>query len=165
VSLSRRCRGPDSRHHTTDINRRSNASTASTSPACASRILIVSVSPDLSASYIPIMNSIFCAQKMVCTLPRLRSFAHLFAESHHRRLQSIRPRHCISTTSCPSHRWLLSLHTAPRFTLTIPNGTLSFSISARLTVADLLPLPSKPPPNHGRAYRRQGRLSSCLFLP
>lgn len=29
------------------------------------RILILSVSPDLSASYIPIMNAIFSAQKLV----------------------------------------------------------------------------------------------------
>jgi hypothetical protein len=29
------------------------------------RMLIISVSPDLSASYIPIMNSIFAAQKLV----------------------------------------------------------------------------------------------------
>jgi transcription initiation factor TFIIH subunit 3 len=29
------------------------------------RILILSVSPDLSASYIPVMNSIFSAQKLV----------------------------------------------------------------------------------------------------
>lgn len=35
--------------------------TASTDP----RILILSVSPDLSASYIPVMNSIFSAQKLV----------------------------------------------------------------------------------------------------
>lgn len=28
-------------------------------------MLIISVSPDLSASYIPIMNSIFAAQKLV----------------------------------------------------------------------------------------------------
>jgi len=35
--------------------------TASADP----RILILSVSPDLSASYIPVMNSIFSAQKLV----------------------------------------------------------------------------------------------------
>ena len=29
------------------------------------RILIISISPDLSASYIPLMNSIFSAQKLV----------------------------------------------------------------------------------------------------
>ena len=29
------------------------------------RILILSVSPDLAASYIPVMNSIFSAQKLV----------------------------------------------------------------------------------------------------
>jgi Transcription factor Tfb4 len=36
--------------------------TTSASP----RVLILSVSPDLSASYIPVMNSIFSAQKLVC---------------------------------------------------------------------------------------------------
>jgi len=30
------------------------------------RILILSVSPDLSTAYIPIMNAIFSAQKLVC---------------------------------------------------------------------------------------------------
>ena len=38
--------------------------TASADP----RILILSVSPDLSASYIPVMNSIFSAQKLVRTV-------------------------------------------------------------------------------------------------
>ncbi|PVG01200.1 Tfb4-domain-containing protein [Serendipita vermifera] len=36
--------------------------------AITPRILIISVSPDLSASYIPIMNSIFCAQKLKVVL-------------------------------------------------------------------------------------------------
>jgi transcription initiation factor TFIIH subunit 3 len=36
-----------------------------TASAADPRILILSVSPDLSASYIPVMNSIFSAQKLV----------------------------------------------------------------------------------------------------
>jgi transcription initiation factor TFIIH subunit 3 len=35
------------------------------------RILIISVSPDQSSSYIPVMNSIFSAQKLVSCLLRL----------------------------------------------------------------------------------------------
>lgn len=57
--------------HQPDINRishLSNSSNPSDDPAVLPdpRILILSVSPDLSTSYIPIMNSIFSAQKLVC---------------------------------------------------------------------------------------------------
>lgn len=56
-----------------DINRMSNASSTSTAAGGVQgpvvlpdpRILVVSVSPDESSSYIPIMNSIFSAQKLV----------------------------------------------------------------------------------------------------
>jgi transcription initiation factor TFIIH subunit 3 len=37
------------------------------------RILILSVSPDLSTSYIPIMNAIFSAQKLVSPIKSLDS--------------------------------------------------------------------------------------------
>ncbi|KIM30388.1 hypothetical protein M408DRAFT_21905 [Serendipita vermifera MAFF 305830] len=57
------------------INRLVNPQTVSSttqnttlSSAISPRILIFSVSPDLSASYIPIMNSIFCAQKLKVSL-------------------------------------------------------------------------------------------------
>ena len=54
-----------------DINRMLNPSIATNAPADVQtlspepRILIISVSPDLSTSYIPLMNSIFSAQKLV----------------------------------------------------------------------------------------------------
>ena len=54
-----------------DVNRTTNSSTASNTGTEESvilpdpRILILSVSPDQSSSYIPIMNSIFSAQKLV----------------------------------------------------------------------------------------------------
>ncbi|CAG8590455.1 9180_t:CDS:2, partial [Acaulospora colombiana] len=57
-----------------DINRLIHPSTANSTVSIAQpnaitpRILIISVSPDLSASYIPIMNSIFCAQKLKVVL-------------------------------------------------------------------------------------------------
>ena len=67
VRLARRHRSPSS-----DINRITHPSTSATNVAEDStnlpepHILILSVSPDLSSSYIPIMNSIFSAQKLVC---------------------------------------------------------------------------------------------------
>jgi transcription initiation factor TFIIH subunit 3 len=48
-----------------DINRISIGSSTTTLNHVDPRILILSVSPDLSTSYIPIMNSIFSAQKLV----------------------------------------------------------------------------------------------------
>lgn len=58
-----------------DINRMLNPSIPSTTATDAQasppepRILILSVSPDLSTSYIPLMNSIFSAQKLVRKIP------------------------------------------------------------------------------------------------
>ena len=47
------------------------------------RILILSVSPDLSSSYIPLMNSIFSAQKLVRLLGSiLRHSDTTFVESN-----------------------------------------------------------------------------------
>jgi hypothetical protein len=43
------------------------------------RIFILSVSPDLSASYIPVMNSIFSAQKLVCAIEFLQSRASILS--------------------------------------------------------------------------------------
>ena len=52
-----------------DINRISlGSSTTALHHVVDPRILILSVSPDLSTSYIPIMNSIFSAQKLVICL-------------------------------------------------------------------------------------------------
>ena len=56
-----------------DINRLLNAFNTSASTDANAvppepRIVILSVSPDLSTSYIPLMNSIFSAQKLVCQL-------------------------------------------------------------------------------------------------
>ena len=59
-----------------DINRLVNPSTASANTDAPPvvplepRILILSVSPDVSTSYIPLMNSIFSAQKLVSILPK-----------------------------------------------------------------------------------------------
>ncbi|KAG8822124.1 RNA polymerase II transcription factor B subunit 4 [Serendipita sp. 399] len=56
------------------LNTSSDASTSSSNSSNINpRLLIISVSPDVSASYVPIMNSIFCAQKLkiivdVCNL-------------------------------------------------------------------------------------------------
>ena len=51
------------------INRLAHPSSGNVADETAARadprILILSVSPDLSASYIPVMNSIFSAQKLV----------------------------------------------------------------------------------------------------
>ncbi|KAI9450528.1 transcription factor Tfb4 [Russula earlei] len=46
------------------------------------RILILSVSPDLSASYIPVMNSIFSAQKLKVTIDVCKQAAHLTGGSY-----------------------------------------------------------------------------------
>ena len=58
------------------------------------RILILSVSPDLAASYIPVMNSIFSAQKLVRAVEPYEVIhvtrCPMILESYHRRLQSIR---------------------------------------------------------------------------
>ncbi|KAH9002044.1 TFIIH subunit Tfb4/p34 [Lactarius hatsudake] len=59
-------------HDRLDINRLAHpppgsVATETTTEADA-RILILSVSPDLSASYIPVMNSIFSAQKLKVTI-------------------------------------------------------------------------------------------------
>ncbi|KAI0305725.1 transcription factor Tfb4 [Multifurca ochricompacta] len=50
--------------------KRGNEATTSVDP----RILILSVSPDLSASYIPVMNSIFSAQKLKVTIDVCKVF-------------------------------------------------------------------------------------------
>ena len=56
-----------------DINRISIGSSTTLNHVVDPRILILSVSPDLSTSYIPIMNSIFSAQKLVRLLMTPRS--------------------------------------------------------------------------------------------
>ncbi|KJA20721.1 hypothetical protein HYPSUDRAFT_118008, partial [Hypholoma sublateritium FD-334 SS-4] len=57
------------------INRISpGTSTPSSDRASDPRILILSVSPDLSTSYIPIMNAIFSAQKMKITIDACQIF-------------------------------------------------------------------------------------------
>lgn len=61
----------------TDINRITHVPTANAPEDPAAhvdpRILILSVSPDLSTAYIPVMNSIFSAQKLVrVSLPSRR---------------------------------------------------------------------------------------------
>ncbi|CAG7850923.1 SubName: Full=Related to TFIIH basal transcription factor complex p34 subunit {ECO:0000313/EMBL:CCA72023.1} [Serendipita indica DSM 11827] len=62
------------------INRRShpsdtlNATSPNPSKLPTPRLLVISVSPDLSASYIPIMNSIFCAQKLKLSIDVCKIF-------------------------------------------------------------------------------------------
>ena len=54
------CSGKSHTDPSPDINRLSLSS-----PLVDPRILVLSVSPDLSTAYIPIMNAIFSAQKLV----------------------------------------------------------------------------------------------------
>jgi transcription initiation factor TFIIH subunit 3 len=80
-----------------DINRLVHPAQSLSSPEDSAnlpdpRILILSVSPDASNSYIPVMNSIFSAQKLVSTThvppPRI---PNLHPENHDRCVQDFRP--------------------------------------------------------------------------
>jgi transcription initiation factor TFIIH subunit 3 len=79
----------------TDINRMMHPSTSiSTTTDLIDlpdpRILILSVSPDLSTSYIPIMNSIFSAQKLVSPCLSSPFSVNPLSESNHRCRQNLR---------------------------------------------------------------------------
>jgi hypothetical protein len=91
------------------------------------RILILSVSPDLSASYIPVMNSIFSAQKLVRMIDSLISLKRLNAlcplESYHRCLQSFRGGDSLPPASGAPNRGILhTSRTTGRFP-SVPCGT------------------------------------------
>ena len=75
------------------------------------RILILAVSPDLSSSYVPIMNSIFSAQKLVRLQMTItaRTFPKTATESYYRRLSGLWSRYRFLTASSTSHRWCLSV--------------------------------------------------------
>lgn len=103
-----------------DINRFINPSTASASTDTSSnvpsepRIAILSVSPDMSTSYIPLMNSIFSAQKLVSYIQRLISDGTITQdvfdiESDNRRVQDLRTGHRFPTAGCTSDWRLLHL--------------------------------------------------------
>jgi hypothetical protein len=99
-----------------DINRISHPSTSSNPGDNLTvlpdpRILILSVSPDLSTSYIPIMNSIFSAQKLVRRLCLIFDLTMFISneEGDYRCLQNIWSRHSILATSGTLDRRLLYL--------------------------------------------------------
>jgi len=75
------------------------------------RILILSVSPDASNSYIPVMNSIFSAQKLVSTNPFYYSpHVPIFhPENYDRCVQDFWPRFRLPPTSRIPHRRFLHL--------------------------------------------------------
>ena len=140
-----------------DINRLLNAFNTSASTDANAvppepRIVILSVSPDLSTSYIPLMNSIFSAQKLVCQL-----FSHFLVisasvsfistkyacivlisdimthlkmayqlESNSRRMQVIRLRGSVSATSCPSYWGVIHCSRKTRLVVNTSSGTLFF---------------------------------------
>ncbi|KAG8759282.1 RNA polymerase II transcription factor B subunit 4 [Serendipita sp. 396] len=107
-----------------DVNASSNNSNS-----ISSRILIISVSPDVSASYVPIMNSIFCAQKLkiivdVCNLYGsdtvfLQQAAHLTGGSYISVQKRDRLLQYLMTTflSAPSVRRLLAVPTEDKVDL------------------------------------------------
>jgi hypothetical protein len=103
-----------------DINRISIGSSTTLNHVVDPRILILSVSSDLSTSYIPIMNSIFSAQKLV-SAPDVhdRTFPKTATESHYRRLSNLRSRNRFLTASCASHRWRLSVPRTTWGTVTV----------------------------------------------
>lgn len=91
-----------------DINRIKNptgvASSGTKSTSLDSRILVLSVSPDIPSSYIPIMNSIFSAQKLVglphtLIMTLLDGDCGTCLESKDRRMQSVWRRHSIPSAS------------------------------------------------------------------
>jgi hypothetical protein len=99
------------------------------------RILILSVSPDLSASYIPVMNSIFSAQKLVRVVQhdditkRLNTVWLL--ESYHRRLQSFRGGNGIPPASGALNRGILYTSRTTGCFPAVPHGTF-FGLTTEL---------------------------------
>jgi hypothetical protein len=106
-----------------DINRISiGSSTTTVNHVVDPRILILAVSPDLSSSYVPIMNSIFSAQKLVSLLAPYvhnRTFPKTATESYYRCLPGLWSRHRLLTASSTSHRWRLSVPRTTRCSLTV----------------------------------------------
>ena len=98
------------------------------------RILILSVSPDLSTSSIPIMNCIFSAQKLVSrhsysSLPFIS--LDMSIESNDRCLPSLRSRNCVPSTSSTSYRWLVYSSRTSRCTPPIPNRECLLTLPLR----------------------------------
>lgn len=137
------------------------------------RILILSVSPDASNSYIPVMNSIFSAQKLVSPSPLLLRSSltspSLHPENHDRRLQDLRSRFRLPPTSRVPNRRFLHLSRAPRSPTPVPHRTslplLCTSVPAHKRVPDDFLAYALDSQSHHRPNGRQDGLPGCLLLP
>lgn len=96
-------------------------------PKIKPRILTFSVTPDQSSQYIPIMNAILAAQRLVSRL-HLPSFQQLTVrtEHHHRQLHTDRRRFIFFATSIALDEWNLLATKAPRGIVTVFTRTYSF---------------------------------------
>ena len=133
------------------------------------RILILSVSPDASNSYIPVMNSIFSAQKLVSPIPSCYSARLLSSppENHHRCMQNLWSRFRLLSTGRIPHRRFLHLSRAPRSPTPVSHRPFTLLCQFRPThccIPDVVFAYALHSQDHHCPDGRQDGLPGCLLL-